>query len=60
MPKWKIEYDNDTGPQDEGFSEWWNVTDGERNFKCNIEDEAKWLAQALNASVANDNAQPRL
>lgn len=49
--KWKIEYDNDTGPGDEGFWEWWTVTDGTRSFKCNSEDDAKWLAETLNAST---------
>jgi len=51
MNKWKIEYDNDTGPGDEGFWEWWTVTDGTRSFKCNFEDDAKWLAETLNASA---------
>lgn len=35
--KWRIEYDNDTGPSDEGFWEWWTVTDGTRSFKCDTE-----------------------
>lgn len=48
MMKWKIEYDNDTGPDDGGFFEWWTVTDGEREFKANTEDDAKWLAEILN------------
>lgn len=50
MNKWKIEYDNDTGPDDEGFWEWWTVTDGEKSFKCDVEADAKWLLNLLNES----------
>lgn len=49
---WKIEYDNDTGPGDEGFWEWWTVTDGKRSFKCDSEDDAKWLLEALETHLA--------
>ena len=48
---WKITYDNDTGPDDEGFWEWWNVTDGKRSFKCDTEADAKFLRDALLALV---------
>lgn len=44
---WEIVYDNDTGPGDEGFWEWWTVTDGERDFKCDSEVDAKWLLDIL-------------
>jgi hypothetical protein len=47
--KWKIEYDNDTGPGDEGFWEWWTVTDGERHFQCDDQSDAEWLKGQLNA-----------
>ena len=56
--KWKIEYDNDTGPGDEGFWEWWTVTDGARSFKCNSEDDAKWLSETLNASTPTTKLTP--
>lgn len=56
MNKWKIEYDNDTGSGDEGFWEWWTVSDGTRSFKCNSEDDAEWLAETLNAM--KPNAEP--
>lgn len=46
--KWKIDYDNDVGPNDEGFWEWWNVTNGEVFFKANSEADAKWLCDFLN------------
>ena len=45
---WKIEYNNDTGPNDEGFQEWWEVTNGKRVFKANSEEDAKWLCGVLN------------
>lgn len=31
--KWRMEYDNDTGPTDGGFCEWWDVTDGDKVFR---------------------------
>jgi len=49
--KWKIEYDNDTGAGDEGFIEWWAVTDGTRRFACSAESYAKWLAEKLNSDT---------
>ena len=45
--KWTIEYDNDTGPSDEGFWEWWTVSNGERAFKCDSEQDAVWLCDML-------------
>ncbi len=44
---WKIEYDNDVGPDDDGFWQWWTVTDGQRSFKCDTEEDAKWLLEKL-------------
>jgi len=49
VPRWIIEYDNDTGPDDDGFAEWWIVTDGEKDFKCRKESDAEWLCDVLNA-----------
>jgi hypothetical protein len=46
--KWTIEYDNDTGPNDGGFWEWWTVSDGAHSFKCDSEEDAKWLCDLLN------------
>lgn len=45
--KWNIEYDNDTG-KGGGFWEWWTVSDGERSYKCDSEEDAKWLCELLN------------
>jgi hypothetical protein len=42
--KWEIEYDN---WGEDGFSEWWYVTDGEKSFKCDDEEDAKWLQYIL-------------
>ena len=44
---WRIEYDNDTGSDDGGFYEWWNVTDGNRSFRCETKDNAEWLLARL-------------
>jgi len=46
---WKANYDNDTGPGDEGFWEWWDVTNGDYNFRCFSEMEADWLVSILNS-----------
>ena len=46
--KWKIEYDNMVSSDDEGFWELWIVTDGEKSFNCNNEQDAKWLSEILN------------
>ncbi len=45
--KWNIEYDNDVGSNDEGFWEWWAVSDGMRYFKCDAEEDAEWLQNVL-------------
>ena len=47
MSKWKIEYDNDIGPSEDGYSEWWCVTDGNRSYQTNSEEDARWLCDAL-------------
>jgi hypothetical protein len=44
---WTIEYDNDSGPGDEGFWQWWTVTDGARRFKTDSQEDAEWLRDAL-------------
>jgi len=49
MKKWTIEYDNDAGSGDESFAEWWTVTDGNSVYRCNSENDAKWLLDTLNA-----------
>ena len=49
--KWNIDYDNDTGYDDEGFWEWWTVSDEQRSFKCDSEDDAKWLCDILNRNA---------
>lgn len=51
MSGWKITYDNDTGPNDEGYWEWWNVSNDELglSYKCNTEKEAKYLLEAFKA-----------
>jgi hypothetical protein len=46
--EWKIEYNNDTGSDDESFWEWWSVTDGDKTFKCTKEEDATWLCRLLN------------
>jgi hypothetical protein len=45
---WRVDYNNDTGPNNESFWEWWEVTDGARIFKCDDENDAQWLCDLLN------------
>lgn len=51
--EWVIEYNNDTGPNDDGFWAWWEVTDGEVVFKTDKRKDAVWL---LNLVIAFDAA----
>ena len=44
---WSIEYHNDVGPDDDAFWEWWTVSDGERTFRSDDEEDAEWLAERL-------------
>jgi hypothetical protein len=37
---WVIGYDNDTGPDDDYFAEWWLVTNGDKIFKAENEADA--------------------
>jgi hypothetical protein len=47
-PRFTIEYDNDTGPDDGGFWEWWSVFDNGRCVaKCDTEEDAKRVLLAL-------------
>lgn len=46
--KWKVEWANDTGPNDESYWEWWIITDGEKAFKAESDQEAYWLRDLLN------------
>ena len=52
MTKWTKEYNNDTGPCDDYFEEWWNVTDGSHTYRCNNSEDADFLIKTL--------AQPEL
>ena len=46
--KWKIKMNNDVGPDDDYYIEWFEVSDGMKKFKCDEENDAKWLADVLN------------
>jgi hypothetical protein len=56
---WKIEYDNDTGPDDEGFWESWTVVkdlfvlDG-MAFECDSKESAEWLCALLNKHAGGE------
>lgn len=44
---WRIEYENDTGPGDEGFWESWTVTNGNMSFSATSQEDAEWLFNRL-------------
>ncbi len=50
---WTIEYSNDTGAHDDYFSEWWEITNGEKVFKSESESSAIWLCELLNKLEGN-------
>lgn len=52
---WRIEYDNDTGPNDEYLLEWWEVTNGKMWFRCYNDDAAQWLCATLNERESKDD-----
>jgi hypothetical protein len=49
---WTIEYDNDVGPNDEGYW-WWNVADGNRTFEAKKKEDAEWLCDLLNTHASD-------
>lgn len=53
--RYKKQYDNDTGPNDDYFEEFWNVYDNVTNdvvCRCRKEDSADFIALILNTSKA--------
>ena len=48
VPEFVVEYNNDCGMADDGFWEWWIVTNGELVFRCDEEGAANWLCHVLN------------
>lgn len=46
---WTVVCENDVGLHDDGFWQWWEVTDNNRVFKSDEEDDAKWLCDFLNS-----------
>jgi len=51
---WRIERDNDVGPMDESFWEWWNITDGKQVFRADEKGDAEWLCALLNKQQEGD------
>jgi len=60
MP-WRIEYDNDTGAGDEGFWQWWTVTNNVQSYRVtSSEDDAKELLAKLESHAALVASERRL
>lgn len=51
---WTYLYENDTGPNDEGFAEWYEVLDAKRNGVARVheEEDAAIIVRACNAHDA--------
>lgn len=49
--EWTITYENDTGPDDDGFWEWWTVSNGTTSFECDSKADAEWLRNILTLCV---------
>ena len=47
-PRWTVKWGNDVGDDDDYYVEWWDVTDGEKIFKCDDEKHAVRLCNFLN------------
>jgi predicted secreted hydrolase len=45
---WEVTHASDTGPDDDYYHEWWEVSNGTRTFKCEVKADAEWLCAALN------------
>ena len=52
---WNIKYYNDTGPGDEGFWVWLEVTNGDQYYKCDNQKHAQWLCEFLNQHESPTN-----
>lgn len=50
---WRVEYDNDTGTSDEGYSEWWTVTNEDIAYRAFTEESARKLCDILNKNIEN-------
>ena len=48
MNPWTVRYDNETGPDDDSFHEFWIVSDGVKDFESDNKNDAVWLCTALN------------
>lgn len=51
MPEFRVEYENNTGPNDDCFWEWWSVTDGHKSFRCVTEEDAEQVTQVMNKEL---------
>lgn len=52
---WKVEYDNDTGANDDSLFQWWTVSNGEKTFTVHSEDDAYFLSELLNRVHTDEN-----
>lgn len=58
MTRYKIEYENDTGPNDEGFWEWWAIYDGSAKV-CECPSEAMAARVMLALEAADTSPAPQ-
>ena len=58
MNKWTKQYNNDVGPNDDSFEEWFEVTDGMRIFRCEESEDADFLLSALTQPSVSVEQEP--
>lgn len=56
---WRIEYDNETGPDDGGYWETWTVTNGDMRLSTDREEDAEWLLSVLISHPQPPAAMPQ-
>ena len=46
--EWRKDWNNDVGPDDDYYIEWFEVRNGDRRYKCDEEEDADYLVSLLN------------
>lgn len=47
LTPWKITWDNDTGPNDDCYAEWFTVSNGIVEYECDTQEDAEELVKTL-------------
>lgn len=47
LTPWNITWDNDTGPNDDCYAEWFTVSNGIVEYECDTQEDAEELVKTL-------------